>query len=140
MDTTTLFLFEKIRRNESFEYQEIFNFVILIPLLTYIITNANKFMSYFTEKFKAQVSLLQKDLNKITLEAVETLEKDGFMYNYPKHVLAICYYIKKNNLDSYKLNIKPSNLSIYYNKRKNSFDSMRVLRIVTSFFFKLVKN
>lgn len=112
MDTTTLFLFEKIRRNEGFEYIELFNFLILIPLLTYILNNGNKYLGDITGYFKNKLSRFYSQKNEITLIATETLDKDGStFYNYTKPILSLCHRIKSKKI---KINFKhiKSNMGI----------------------------
>jgi hypothetical protein len=95
MDTTTLFLFEKIRRNEAFEYTELFNFLILIPLITYILNNANKYLTDITSICKNKINTITTQVSELVLDATETLDKDGgYYYYYSKPILSLCYLVK----------------------------------------------
>lgn len=102
MDTTTLFLFEKIRRNEAFEYMELFNFLILIPLITYILNNSNKYLTDISDIFKKKINVLTPQMNELILDATETLDKDGaYFYSYSRQILGLCHHVKTK-----KINVK----------------------------------
>jgi DNA polymerase III delta prime subunit len=104
MDTTTLFLFEKIRRNEDINYKEIFNYIILIPLISFILTNFSNYISNLQNYFKYNFHLFRKKGFELILEGSEVIHKErGVWYDYPRSIIALVYFIKQKNLNlSYK--------------------------------------
>jgi len=103
MDTTvSLFLFDKIKNKQEVEFSEIFNFLILIPLIGIIIEFIKENVSKMKFSFSDRLQFRKK--NYIDLIASESTShfytETGIRAHYGPNILALSWYIKTNRIDA----------------------------------------
>lgn len=113
MDTTTYYLLEKIRRNETLSLYEIFSYVILIPLLSLVITRSQEYlrsMLIMIKNFFVKKNILKLESTKV----VSSERRDDNFGITSRTIFAL------NEMVLNKTNIKCEK-SMYYDQWEDEF-------------------
>jgi len=113
MDTTTYYLLEKIRRNETLTFYEIFSYIILIPLLSYTISRSQEYLKnvvIYLKQFCIRTNILKLESTKL----VSSERRDDNFGVTSRTIFAL------NHIVLNKLNIKCEK-SMYYDQWEDEF-------------------
>lgn len=113
MDTTTYYLLEKIRRNETLTFYEIFSYIILIPLLSYTISRSQEYLKnvvIYLKQFCVRTNILKLESTKL----VSSERRDDNFGVTSRTIFAL------NHIVLNKLNLKCEK-SMYYDKWEDEF-------------------
>jgi SpoVK/Ycf46/Vps4 family AAA+-type ATPase len=113
MDTTTYYLLEKIRRNDTLTLYEIFSYIILIPLLSYTISRSQEYLKnivIYLKQFCVRTNILKIESTKL----VSSERRDDNFGVTSRTIFGL------NNVILNKLNIKCEK-SMYYDQWEDEF-------------------
>lgn len=102
MDSSSYFIFEKIKNKEQISYWEILSFFIVIPLLTAIFRTFNENVRYYFSIITDKISFKKSNgkTRELLFQAFEGLTNGKHYICYSDDILVLYFYVYKNKLSN----------------------------------------
>jgi hypothetical protein len=114
MDTTTFYLFEKIKNKEDLNLNDVFLVVFLIPVIGILVSYIKDYFSTIFETICNKIPKLNVS-KEITIQGVESNVNNRPFIDFPISFLAVNHWLVKNtNFKQYRnINVERNSLSYF---------------------------